>query len=306
MPRVPDWLLNSAIYLYPTAEYARDGLAFGGSGFLLVVHASLEEPLDPPPPFPEPEEHDWYSGRWFCYGVSSRHVIEAAPVMRLNTLDGKTDVVPLRIEDWEPHPTSDVAVARFDLNFGRHASILTDVGMILTPRELAVVDVGIGDDVNMVGRFINHEGRQTNRPSVRFGNISMMPGEPLEVEGISHPQEAYLIETRTIPGYSGSPVFLDVPTWELLQTEPGTRRREIGEDSRHLNRLLGIAGGWLRGNEQDVWVRRKKAEGFAAGSHSGMMWCVPSHKLLELLNLPKLRAQRDALRDRWGTQRRTR
>lgn len=271
---------------------------------MVGVNPGLEEPLDPPPPFPEPtsEAEKLFPGRWFCYAASSRHVVEVAPVLRLNTLDGRTDVVPLRSEDWEPHPTSDVAVALVEINFDRHASILTDIGMVLTPRELDVVDVGIGDDVNMVGRFINHEGVQTNHPTVRFGNISMMPGEPLAVGGIAHPQEAYLIETRTIPGYSGSPVFLDVPAWELLTNAPRSRRRLIGEDERHLNRLLGIAGGWLPGNELDVRYGKEKAEGFAAGSHSGMMWCVPSYKLLELLNVPKLRAQRDALREKWRKQ----
>jgi hypothetical protein len=32
-----------------------------------------------------------------------------------------------------------------------------------------------GDEVLLPGRFISHDGRQRNKPILRFGNISMLP-----------------------------------------------------------------------------------------------------------------------------------
>jgi hypothetical protein len=37
------------------------------------------------------------------------------------------------------------------------------------------MNIGPGDDVFVVGRFINHEGRQLNLPTARFGCIGQMP-----------------------------------------------------------------------------------------------------------------------------------
>jgi hypothetical protein len=56
---------------------------------------------------------------------------------------------------------------------------------------------------------VNHEGKQRNLPSARFGNIAQMPGEPIEFDGLS--QESFLVEARSVAGYSGSPVFVYLP-----------------------------------------------------------------------------------------------
>ena len=59
----------------------------------------------------------------------------------------------------------------------------------------------------MVDRFIGHDGKQSNLPTARFGNISRMDGEPIEDKyGIR--QDSFLVDIRSISGYSGSPVFV--------------------------------------------------------------------------------------------------
>lgn len=67
-----------------------------------------------------------------------------------------------------------------------------------------------GGEVFMIGRFVGHDGRQKNTPSVRFGNISRMRISDAE-EGADQNQEEvderFLIDCRSIPDYSGSPVF---------------------------------------------------------------------------------------------------
>jgi len=58
-----------------------------------------------------------------------------------------------------------------------------------------------------MGRFVNHEGRQLNTPSLRLGNLSMMPNEPI-MQTNGHAQISFLVETHSSGGYSGSPVVL--------------------------------------------------------------------------------------------------
>lgn len=59
-------------------------------------------------------------------------------------------------------------------------------------------DIGIGDDLFMVGRQIGREGMVGNTPVVRFGCISQMPGDPIVFLGsYLGPQTAYLAEMRS-------------------------------------------------------------------------------------------------------------
>ena len=43
------------------------------------------------------------------------------------------------------------------------------------PDIIKRLDIGLGDDVQMVGGFVHHEGKKRNRPPVRSGIISLMP-----------------------------------------------------------------------------------------------------------------------------------
>jgi hypothetical protein len=306
MPRIPDEALDVAIYCYRSEEDAQAGRRSGGSGFLVLVPATSPEPLTVEPILPQ---QIWIGAardigplhyRWFCYAVTCWHVAEAAPVIRINTRDAGHDIISLTPSDWHHHATSDLAVTLIDIKPKHHAALTVPIEMLLLPVESDMLDVGIGDNIYSVGRFINHEGTQTNRPVVRFGNISVMPGDPVFVKGVG-PQEAYLIETRTIPGYSGSPVFLEVPPWELNTEPSGTERRILGDRQIPFVKLLGVAGGYLMGRNEaiNVQVGGKTLQGYRAEPNTGMMWCIPAWKLMELLNRADLRAQRDAQRREW-------
>src|SRR5260370_1057024 len=81
----------------------------------------------------------------------------------------------------------------------------------------------------LVGRFVNHEGRQKNSPSVRFGNLAMMPGEPVyHKHSESQGEESFLVDIRTISGYSGSPVFVMARTLDTFGTGGGLALRAGG------------------------------------------------------------------------------
>lgn len=154
------------------------------------------------------------------------------------------------------------------------------VGCFLTKERLQEHNIGPGDDVFMVGRFVNYDGRQRNLPTVRFGSISMMPWEP-----VTHPtrgivQESYLVEMRSLSGYSGSPVFVYLS--DAKPPEGDTSRIAITPQTSW---LLGIDWAHLpvieRVKQSDA--KTDVSQGHVVLSNSGQMAVVPAWKLLELL-----------------------
>jgi hypothetical protein len=192
--------------------------------------------------------------------------------------------------------------------------------------------VGLGDDVFLVSRFITYQGANTNWPAVRFGNISVLPrdDEPIDITRGMSPQVAYLIETRTTPGSSGSPVFHYIPGWEQREAPWGGRRAmldlhtlfakasyqekmkehdynippEVTPLPPQIN-LLGVSGGWLFGPDEQVVYPKgtdRKLSDLRITRNSGMEWCVPAWKLVELLNEPVLRELRELQRKEWNQE----
>lgn len=310
MPRLPDEILQCAVYLYSSEEAAREGRLLGGSGFLVGVPSSAKEPLTfKAPEWGSLEVEPAYDAKpstrgYLMYAVTCRHVVEGfrdgkrevdpCPIIRVNSKRAGTTVIRRRETDWHFHATSDLAVSLVEVSPSVHEALAIPADFCLSENDVHDWEIGIGDDVHMVGRFIRHDGKVTNRPSVRFGNISVMHAQPIQVRGIRHPQDAFLVETRTIPGYSGSPVFLQVSPWELLTAPEGSPRRSLGERNQLLFRLLGVAGGWIYGDPQRISFKDRLHT--TVEFDSGMMWCIPAWKLLELLNQDGPRRERDTRR----------
>jgi hypothetical protein len=269
MPRIDDQILDCVIYLYPSEASARVGELAGGTGFLVGV----------------PSQHE---GRVFIYAVTNSHVIREAgsPVIRFNAMHGDAAILPLVNESWYHHPDGDdIAVVHIG---GLNESILKyrciPTILFATKETIEKYDIGPGDDVFMVGRFIGHDGRQRNLPSVRFGNISMMPHE-----NVQHPRqygvESFLVETRSLGGYSGSPVFVHIPQGSGRPKDSGSivLRESLGPW------LLGIDWGHVPIFEK-VKERDRQTdtpEGYAVQSNSGQMAVAPAWKLQEILNDPR-------------------
>src|SRR2546426_1085457 len=98
MPRIPDQLLNTIVYLYPNMDAARAGEAAGGTGFLVAVLSEVK-----------PKEG-------YVYAVTNAHVARAAPILRMMRLDGAAEPFPLTPQDWIYHAEGDdVAVYHVDL-----------------------------------------------------------------------------------------------------------------------------------------------------------------------------------------------
>jgi hypothetical protein len=147
-----------------------------------------------------------------------------------------------------------------------------------------------GDETYTVGRFINHEGKQQNTPCVRFGNIAMMPLEPIRMKYSAVGQECFLIEAHSLGGFSGSPVFV------ALTPSPFREDEKVRELSSGNGYLLGVACGhsfdWERTKESDRNSPTEDGRGITL--NTGLMCVIPAWRLRDLLHSPALISERAA------------
>lgn len=290
MAQVDSIYLNCVIYIYKSEHDARAGEQIGGSGFLVMYR------------FEKNPSH------YAVYAVTNNHVINKCSdtvAIRINTIAGGWDVIATRPEDWIRHQNAaDIRAIPIKPSLTRECSMIPTTGF-LSKERMDAWNIGLGDETFMVGRFVNHEGRQRNTPSLRFGNIAMMPTEPIKDRyGID--QESFLVECRSIPGYSGSPVFVT-----LRQPEGAPRSEAYGpygplQQTTYLHAQQGVdpRGPWLLGvdwchlsHEEpifDVQGRdRVKRDDIVAQSNTAMAGVVPAWLLLELLNDEDFMRQRE-------------
>ena len=190
MPRIPDVLLESVVYLFKDEESAQAGTGAGGTGFVVDVPGN--------------------SATRHTYVLSNVHVVRnGCSTLRLNTTDGGVETLTLPLEAWIDHEDGDdVCAAPIELDHeGWAVTALPWEDFCPTEERFEELNVGVGDDVLMIGRFSGHTGKQQNAPLARFGNIAMMDDERVK-DGRGLDVDAYLVEMRSMPGFSGSPVFV--------------------------------------------------------------------------------------------------
>jgi len=295
MPRIRDAYLDCTIYLYASEPDAEAGARTGGSGFLVGIPT-----VDLP------------SNVWISYAVTNKHVVENGnSVVRLRTKDGKHLIMSIDERAWVFHPNGDdlaVCLIQFDWQTVRYNFVPRDV--LLDKRISAHFNIGPGDDTFVIGRFINHEGRQQNLPTVRFGTIAQMPLEPVKQDS-GFEQESFLVESRSIGGYSGSPVFVHIPAlssregvpdWVPPPPPPMTPGKmpdfaemqkmlttEWGGLKNHGPWLLGVDWGHIHDwepvrDESGRPVNPAKPKAARVRMNTGIMTVVPAWKLIEMLD----------------------
>jgi hypothetical protein len=154
----------------------------------------------------------------------SEHSVDKQILLRINHTDGDGYVYKTRVSDWAFHPDSpsiDIAAAPIWLG-----PLIDLKSMPLAAlRDQRVPEwVRVGTDVFFPGLFYPRSGDRLNLPIVRFGAISALPDEPIYLKTLGARIDAYLIESRSIGGLSGSPVFAYRETftgpysvdWEVL------------------------------------------------------------------------------------------
>lgn len=305
MPKISERFIHGVFYLYRSKEDALEGTRPGGTGFVVSYTVGAA--------FPGGYRDDGH------YGITNWHVAchRGFSVIRLNTKDGGTDIIDLGPEDWHflPHE-HDVAVVPLRLDPNVHEVASTHVTSFLSKSLYSGggLPVSIGDDVFMVGLFVDHAGVATNVPSARFGNISMLPNPRAKVkQPTGYLGESFIVDMHSRTGFSGSPVYVYRTLGNDLEDNffgedvelTGVRISDRGDDFRgrlrvsHFFRFLGIHWGqfperWeLRNASQMSEANGLVTNGGYVEGMSGMTCVIPAWDILEVLNMPKLAKLRE-------------
>jgi hypothetical protein len=275
----------------PVSKRGRAGRDPQGTGFLIARPSKL------------------YPEKQIVLAVSNHHVVcgeTGASVIRLMKLDGTPDPIALGPEDWFYDPAGpDVMIAPIDIDLNVHRYRFIPIDGPVEPNP-GLNPIGLGDDVFMVGCFIDPDVRGIDRPTVRFGNISMMPAPLKQPNGNTLP--AYCLDMHSRSGYSGSPVFVyRTPGSDLSPHDGGPHQVLAG--GTHFVLCLGIHIGQFN----EYWpIRERKFERRSAEANqleaseqvvkgvSGMTAVVPFADVLKLLEMPKLKK---AIQKREGADR---
>lgn len=278
MPRVDDAWIDCVCYLFRDEDDARNGSGFGGTAFLVQITSEMNPEFG------------------YVYAVTNWHVAcrKGFSVLRVNALSGDSDIFPFGPEDWHFLPEYDIAVAPIKVNPEMHRASTIPIEAFLAKEHMAQVNLGLGEDVFMVGRFIDHDGGATNGPAVRFGNLSILPSPIMQPN--DRMADSFCIDLRSRTGYSGSPVFVyRTPVYDLskMGSEFGGPLLFAGT---RLQMLLGIHWGqfpeqWeINGTltaQQDQEASLIVSGNYVVGQ-SGMTCVLPAWCIKEVLDMPRL------------------
>lgn len=253
---------------YVGFQLADGKFQFGGTGFLLGISPSSDPKVVKA-----------------CFMVTAKHVIDKIKATgvdgvwtRFNLSDHKGHVwAKSKYESWFSHPTDatiDVAIRPLPPNPKLDHAVVPWASRV-TPDFISDLDIGVGDEVIVLGLFSQHAGKERNRPIARVGNIaSMDQGEKVSTR--FGPAEGYLIEARSIGGISGSPVFVNItpfrsfPTNHVPKTAPGLA-------------LLGLVHGHF--DEKDESLSKEGDEASKVAVNMGIALVTPAGKIGEVIDL---------------------
>jgi hypothetical protein len=242
-------------YVFPDKKSADESAPTGASGFFV-------------------RHRRFVAGKWmfYLYAVTNDHALKDKagrlfpnPAIRFN-IEGKAESVDTNRLRWIRDENRDIAVTPlFNKEEYAHAHFL-ETHEFVEKNKIGndLVEMGgwwgygLGDEVFMVGRLLDHDGKEVNYPSIRSGMISMFPCAITDQE--------FLVECRSFGGYSGAPVFAGM---DLTATTQRTRS---------LIKLLGINRG------------HAKAICDEAGNmiNTGMTFVVPAWHIAEMLDSPEV------------------
>lgn len=284
MPRIPPSSLDVVCYLYDSVETARHGKEFGGTGFLVGL---------PSERFPKLITHVYVVTNWHvaCRGNS---------VVRINTKDGAVDILDYGPDQWHFLPKYDLAVLPIPLDHTKHKYKLMPPDGFMTKESMARDKIGPGDDVFMVGRFVDHDGGIVNQPAVRFGHISVMPTPIEQPNGVM--ADAFCIDVHSRTGYSGSPVFVYRTPGYDLEERHDPKSPNLLCSGVNLLVLLGVHFAQFpeQWEIESGTAKTKKESGeslITEGKYvkglSGMTCVLPSWTIMEVIDMPELKKIRD-------------
>jgi hypothetical protein len=145
----------------------------------------------------------------------------------------------------------------------------------LPSRNLLTNNVQIGNEIIHLGLFANYLGKERNHPIFRFGRISMLTDEKIEINAYNEPSKLahiYLGEIQSFPGNSGSPVFVHLPR------SPFTN--QVNAENSNIF-LLGI----LKGHYNDIRLRKfiDLEDNVLQSLNNGIAMITPSYLIRDVL-----------------------
>ncbi len=255
-------------YRLPTSD-----IAFKGTAFFVGC------------PIEDTEKH-------WAYVVTAKHVIQKISdlegfngkiCLRVNIKGGEARTIETDVDKWVFHPDeTEVDIAVYPhIQIKDFDIVMIPFSMFSSQESRKELEFSIGEEVFLTGLFYNHRGRHRNIPIVRMGNVVALPEEKIKT-GMGF-IDAYLVESRSIGGLSGSPVFVNYGITRIIEN---TRKHY---DSKYGSQyLLGIMHGhWDIDllNEDHASIEEKKKETV----NMGIAIVTPIEKLLEVLNQPRIR-----------------
>ncbi|MCL4339238.1 hypothetical protein M1271_06130 [Patescibacteria group bacterium] len=212
-------------------------------------------------------------------------------IVRINKHDGTSGVIELPLTAWKFHPTEpehvDVAVTTI-LNITQK-----EFDWLSLPMEWAIDKNKIGkrdgfnegDDVSAIGLFRHHVGNKKNYPIFRTGNIALFPEEKVYIDKKIGESEIYLIESRSIKGLSGSPVFVSLNPYYISSEESISQRT-----GQRIFYWLGLVSGHFFTSETDLDFASDENE--IKNLNVGISFVIPAEKVVDILNSDKFIAER--------------
>ena len=261
MSRINDRFLNCVLYLYPSKDAAMQGGPQGGTGFLYGIPVNKE------------------ANRYHVIVVTCRHLLTMKEVyLRINSSDGEYKIFKTISHDWTIDPTEDLAICALDLDETLRIGYVRQFHDTVTKDSHAGMDIGPGDDVFIIGKFSKHSGLQQNTPVVRFGNLAMMPFEPIYNESIGLETYCYLVDLRIQEGFSGSPVFVQYQF--RFSKGKGNMLASGPWSGEH---LLGISWGGFTTRESINYENSASLPGYGVRIHDGMACVIPVERIDSLV-----------------------
>lgn len=262
MPSTPAFYAYSVVFIYETIEGAHRDTGFSAVGFI----ASVQSRVRP--------SHRYY------YIVTNEHIVRGLDRVPIR-INAPISFVYLEIPrtKFQVDKDLDLAIAALPENpFTTFVSI--SEGASVTLENVDKLKIGYGTDVFMVSRVVRQGVRYLNRnlAVLRFGNIALPPA--LE-------ECFYLVEMRSVPGHSGSPVIA-YPTPFIF----GNPR---SKDEDFAPMLLGINSGHLEETTpivRAVGGNLEKHPHFRSVTNMAISQVVPAWHIFEMLNCKRFKTQR--------------
>lgn len=204
----------------------------------------------------------------------------------LNTMAGGIDYLPVTPTDWYPHPLSDCAAIRVDIDPFHFDYMHYPAKSYVNSEFFETHQVTPGEEVIVMGLLWAHPGRPQITPIVRVGHLAAFPLDPVNLD--TGPEVAALVEVLSIGGLSGSPAFIHLGDF---------RREDYGRgELLALQGEVGPTGGnWLLGIVHGRFVHEDPRKPQSESLNVGITPVIYASHIDELLQSERMTKERDAV-----------